>query len=124
MNHGRLEQVGTPREIYDAPATRFVAEFVGAANLLEGDTARRLADGAACALIRPERVRLGPEAGARAGGTVIDSQYFGSFVRLRVQLDAASLAVDLGGAGAPPPNGARVHLHWDASAIHRLDGNA
>jgi putative spermidine/putrescine transport system ATP-binding protein len=123
MNHGRLEQLGTPREIYDAPATRFVAEFVGAANLLEGEAARRLADGAACALIRPERIRLGPETGARAAGTVADSQYFGSFVRLRVQVEGASLAVDLGGAGAPPPNGTRVGLYWDAGAIHRIENN-
>ena len=121
MSHGRLEQVGTPREIYDTPATRFVAEFVGAANLLEGEAARRLADGAACALLRPERLRVGAEQGACAGGIVTDSQYFGSFVRLRVQVDGMSLAVDLGGAVAPPANGTRVHLHWDASAIHRLD---
>jgi putative spermidine/putrescine transport system ATP-binding protein len=124
MNHGRLEQVGTPREIYDAPATRFVAEFVGAANLLEGAAARDLADGAACALLRPERIRLGAEAGARAAGVVVDSQYFGAFVRLRVQVDSLILSVDLGAAaGAPLQGGARVHLHWDASAIHRLDGN-
>ena len=121
MNKGRLEQIGAPREIYDTPATRFVAEFVGAANLLEGDAARRLADGADCALLRPERIRLGAQSGARADGIVADSQYFGAFVRLRVQIGAASLAVDLGAAaGAAPPNGTRVHLHWDPSAIHRL----
>ena len=120
MNHGRLEQVGTPREIYDAPATRFVAEFVGAANLLDGELARRLADGASCALLRPERIRLGAEGGARAKGRVSDSQYFGSFVRLRVEVDAASLAVDLAAPATPPAPGAQVHLHWDAAAIHRL----
>ncbi len=121
MNRGRLEQVGTPQEVYETPATRFVAEFVGAANLLEGEVARRLADGAGCALLRPERIRLGVASGARASGVVADSQYFGSFVRLRVQVDATSLAVDLG-AGAPPPNGTQVHLHWDSSAVHRLEG--
>jgi len=122
MNRGRLEQVGAPREVYDAPATRFVAEFVGAANLLEGELARRLAEGASCALLRPERIRLGPERGARAAGTVTDSQYFGSFVRLRVQIESATIAVDLhASAGPPPPNGARVGLHWSAAAIHRIE---
>ena len=120
MNRGRLEQVGTPREIYDAPATRFVAEFVGAANLLDGELARRLADGASCALLRPERIRLGAASGARAQGRVSESQYFGSFVRLRVEVDAASLAVDVAAPGTPPAPGAQVHLHWDAAAIHRL----
>jgi putative spermidine/putrescine transport system ATP-binding protein len=122
MNQGRLEQVGAPREVYESPATRFVAEFVGAANLLEGDAARRLADGAECALLRPERIRLGAASGARAAGIVADSQYFGAFVRLRIQVESTSLAVDLGAAaGAPPRNGAHVNLHWDASAIHRLE---
>lgn len=122
MNKGRLEQVGTPREVYESPATRFVAEFVGAANLFEGHAMQHLTDGADCALLRPERIRLGAESGARAGGIVADSQYFGSFVRLRVDVTAASIAVDLAAAaGPPPPIGARVHLHWDASAIHRLE---
>jgi putative spermidine/putrescine transport system ATP-binding protein len=122
MNRGRLEQVGAPREVYESPATRFVAEFVGAANLLEGDAARRLADGCECALLRPERIRLGAASGARAAGIVADSQYFGAFVRLRIQVETTSLAVDLGAAaGAPPPNGTQVNLHWDASAIHRLE---
>ncbi len=123
MNRGRLEQVGTPREIYESPATRFVAEFVGAANLLEGDAARRYADGAACALLRPERIRLGSEAGARASGTVADRQYFGAFVRLRVELQSLQLAVDVPADGVVPEPGARVQLHWNAEAIRRLDGN-
>jgi putative spermidine/putrescine transport system ATP-binding protein len=121
MNKGRLEQVGTPRDIYDSPATRFVAEFVGAANLLEGNATRHLTDGAECALLRPERIRLGAESGARTSGVVADCQYFGSFMRLRVDVTAASIAVDLGAAAGPaPPIGTRVNLHWDASAIHRL----
>jgi hypothetical protein len=46
-------------------------------------------------------------------------------VRLRVQVDSVNLAVDLGAAtGAPPPNGARVFLHWDATAIHRIADGA
>jgi putrescine transport system ATP-binding protein len=47
MNHGRLVQVGTPREIYDGPATRFVADFVGSVNLFDGRLLER-ANGAWC----------------------------------------------------------------------------
>jgi ABC-type Fe3+/spermidine/putrescine transport system ATPase subunit len=36
LNHGRIEQIGTPEELYDAPATRFAAEFIGETNLIEG----------------------------------------------------------------------------------------
>ena len=41
MNHGRIEQIGSPEEVYDRPATEFVAEFLGASNLLPGTVSRR-----------------------------------------------------------------------------------
>ena len=118
FNQGRLEQVGTPRAVYDAPATRFVAQFVGAANVLDGDVAQGLA-GCAAAMLRPERLRLGPAAGARASGTVSEVQYFGAFTRLRVDIGGASLQADVAEASLPEP-GATVHLHWDDSAVHAL----
>ena len=63
FNKGRLEQVATPGDLYDTPATRFVAEFVGAANLLDGADAQALC-GHAQAMIRPERITL-PKCGSR-----------------------------------------------------------
>jgi putative spermidine/putrescine transport system ATP-binding protein len=122
FNAGRLEQVGTPQQVYDAPATRFVAHFVGAANVLDGADALRLT-GRASAMLRPERVRLGPQAGARASGTVHEVQYFGAFTRLKARCGAALLQADLahGGGDSPPAVGDRVHLHWDDSAVHPLD---
>lgn len=53
MHQGRLEQVGTPRELYDRPSSATVARFIGAANLLPA------ARGDGCRLLRPERLRLG-----------------------------------------------------------------
>jgi putative spermidine/putrescine transport system ATP-binding protein len=121
FNAGKLEQVGTPHAVYNAPRTRFVAQFVGAANVLEGDAARHLT-GLACAMLRPERIRLGDEAGAQASGTVTEAQYFGSFTRVRVRANGAQLQADLG-AGAPAcAVGDAVHLHWDAQAVHALEG--
>ncbi|HMM85491.1 ABC transporter ATP-binding protein [Azohydromonas sp.] len=121
---GRLEQVGTPQQVYDAPATRFVAQFVGAANVLDGDAAQRLT-GHAAAMLRPERIRVGDAAGARAGGTVTEVQYFGAFTRLRVALDGCTLQADLPEAPGrrAPEAGATVHLHWDAHAVHPLQGS-
>ena len=121
FNAGRLEQVGTPQQVYDAPATRFVAHFVGAANVLDGEAAQRLA-GCDSAMLRPERIRLGPEAGARASGTVREVQYFGAFTRLKVEAAALLLQADLAMAGGAslPASGERVHLHWDAGAVHAL----
>ncbi len=127
FNQGRLEQVGTPQQVYNAPATRFVAQFVGAANLLDGAAAQRLT-GHASALLRPERIRLGSREGARASGQVQEVQYFGAFTRLKVQTADALLQADLpelGGPGAADTMpGAQVHLHWDAQAVHALAGAA
>jgi putative spermidine/putrescine transport system ATP-binding protein len=122
FNQGRLEQVGTPHEVYNAPATRFVAMFVGAANVLDGDAARRLT-GQASAMLRPERIRLGEPSGARASGTVREVQYFGAFTRLKVDAAGAQLQADLPDAPGTrwPAQGEAVHLHWDASAVHALD---
>jgi putative spermidine/putrescine transport system ATP-binding protein len=100
-----------------------VAQFVGAANVLEGDAARVLC-GHANAMLRPERIRLGPAGDARASGTVHEVQYFGAFTRLKVALaaGAATLQVDLpeGPGLVAPAVGETVHLHWDERAVHAL----
>lgn len=121
FNRGRIEQIATPTDLYDRPATRFVAEFVGTANLLQGEDAARLT-GASAAMIRPERMRLGQAEGARASGTVADVQYFGSFWRVRVQRPGhTDLLADVGLGAAPvPSSGDTVHLHWDDQAVHAL----
>ena len=124
FNQGRLEQVGTPQAVYNTPATRFVAQFVGAANVLDGDAARRLT-GRPSAMLRPERIRLGAAAGARASGVVQEVQYFGSFTRVKVLASGVALQADLpdaGGLAAPEP-GVTVHLHWDEQAVHGLDAS-
>jgi putative spermidine/putrescine transport system ATP-binding protein len=125
FNQGRLEQVGTPHAVYNAPATRFVAQFVGAANVLDGDAAQRLA-GHAAAMLRPERIRLGAAADARAAGTVREVQYFGAFTRVKVDAQGVTLQADLpenAGTRAPAV-GEQAHLHWDASAVHALGAAA
>ena len=119
FNQGRLEQVATPQEVYDTPATRFVAQFVGAANVLEGAVAQRLT-GQASAMLRPERIALGSAAHSRASGSVGEVQYFGSFTRLRVDLGDAQLQADLPAGAAAPAAGQPVHLHWDDGAVHAL----
>ncbi len=124
FNHGRLEQIGSPREIYERPATRFVAQFVGAANLIDGEIARRYAGGAPCALLRPERIEFGAPQGALASGRVVQVQYFGAFSRVSVDCSAMTLAVDRPASSAPVEPGAQVHLHWRDDAVHPVRGDA
>ena len=125
FNNGRLEQVGTPQAIYNTPSTRFVADFVGSANVFDGERAQRIA-AAASVMLRPERIRLGAPEGARLSGAVLDAQYFGSFSRVRVDWAGEPVAVDLNPQLVPdlPQAGQTVHLHWDADAVHALQGAA
>jgi len=89
FNHGRLEQVGTPFELYEQPASAFVAGFVGVSNLL-----RR---GGRTLVVRPERVVLSDAAAGGAAaerGVVRTATYLGMFTRYGVELaDGTSLAV-------------------------------
>lgn len=107
MNNGRFEQIGTPEELYEQPANRFVAGFIGESNFLEGDVARiedRLAEiktakglivqvkpkpgiqvGQPVTLaIRPEKIRIGSPTGQpvnRFQGTVDNVVYLGEIVK-------------------------------------------
>ncbi len=121
FNNGRLEQVAAPQAIYNQPATRFVAEFVGAANVFDGDSARSLA-GIDSVMLRPERIRLVRAGEGRISGTVVDAQYFGSFSRLRVDWAGEMLAVDLSPERHPelPAVGASIDLQWAPDAVHPL----
>jgi putative spermidine/putrescine transport system ATP-binding protein len=128
FDQGRIQQVGTPAEVYAKPATRFVAQFVGSSNVLPPDLARAMGGPAAWASLRPESLRLTAPEGAAVTGTVRAARYLGSATRLVVDLaeggDAAGIAV-LVPAGQPvPAPGARVGLAWDASALHPLEGAA
>ncbi|RZL91051.1 MAG: ABC transporter ATP-binding protein [Variovorax sp.] len=120
FNKGRIEQIATPTMLYREPATRFVAEFVGAANVLNGVSARALT-GHESAMIRPELIRLGMEVGARTHGTVAEAQYFGAFWRLRIASPVgAQLLADVSAAERVPEVGQRAYLHWDDGAVHAL----
>jgi putative spermidine/putrescine transport system ATP-binding protein len=93
FNEGRIEQVGSPAEVYERPATAFVAGFVGTSNVLEGEVARRLVGDPSPFTVRPEKIRI-LEAGAKAAagdvvvdGRVIDVAYVGAFTRYAVALN-------------------------------------
>ncbi|HET6818341.1 MAG TPA: ABC transporter ATP-binding protein [Mycobacteriales bacterium] len=130
FNEGRIEQVGTPAEIYEQPSTGFVAEFIGTSNLVEGDAARQLFGDAARASLRPERLRVLPTGEApRAGehtaeGQVVDVVYAGATTRSVVSLDAGPIFVVVepaaGAAGESTRRGDRVRLAWDPASVYRL----
>jgi spermidine/putrescine transport system ATP-binding protein len=87
MNAGICEQTGAPRAIYDKPASRFVASFIGENNVLEQD--------GMCFAVRPEHVRLYRSAeaapdGSRGVGTIEDIADIGSLLKVHIRADAGS----------------------------------
>ncbi|MET9083886.1 ABC transporter ATP-binding protein [Streptomyces sp. NPDC004237] len=125
FHQGRIEQVGTPAEIYERPATSFVASFVGTSNLLTGDTARRVLGADGTHSIRPEKIRVIDEADdadapeeATAVGTVAEVVYLGDATRFLVDLDgggrltALQQNLDTSAEDVAAYRGTRVRLRW------------
>ena len=129
MNSGRLEQVGAASEVYESPATRFVAEFVGSSNVIEGAAAQDLLGSPRTASVRPEKVRIGtadsPADGVRADGTVRELVYAGSETRVVVDADAGvtltALLLNAVDADSGLERGSRVTLSWRPDATRFLD---
>jgi putative spermidine/putrescine transport system ATP-binding protein len=102
FNEGRIEQVGAPAEVYDRPASEFVAGFVGTSNIVD-DGGRRLC-------IRPERISLGN--GGRPA-TVDDVVFVGAFTRYLVLTDRGErLTVVRQSDGRTLGRGERVGIAW------------
>jgi putative spermidine/putrescine transport system ATP-binding protein len=99
FNHGRIEQVGSAADVYERPATAFVAGFVGTSNLLSGSVARSVLGLEGTYTVRPEKIHLGePQdaAGAdeaSAEGRIAEVIYLGSDTRYIVELDAGGSLV-------------------------------
>jgi putative spermidine/putrescine transport system ATP-binding protein len=96
FNAGRLEQVGTPEELYERPATPFVAGFVGTSNLIEGDLAQSVLGAPGRYTVRPEKITIAaPDAVMRSDeysalGTVREVVYLGAQTRYVVSVASGS----------------------------------
>ena len=140
MNAGRVEQVGTPVEIYDRPQTRFVADFIGDTNIFRGQCvtldnavgiavgnglvlalpeAAAVADSASLSVaLRPEKIRLSPgaarlaiTAGTSANGTVESTNFLGGAVLYRIMFDGGQLVL------VQQPNAGADRLHAPGSQV-------
>jgi putative spermidine/putrescine transport system ATP-binding protein len=147
MNHGRLAQVGSPRDLYEHPVNRFVASFLGEANLFdltevspEGNGARALTregfvltsamapnGSAQCACVRPESIAISGDpvdADNHLEGRVVDATYTAGSLRYRIEI-----APDLVLTKRTPSVrgealmeiGATVHVHWRAEDTLLVD---
>jgi putative spermidine/putrescine transport system ATP-binding protein len=140
FNNGRIEQVGSPRDVYERPATAFVAGFVGTSNLLQGQAARELVGKDGVFSVRPEKIRVSV-AGDRATdetdgeisapGRVREVVYVGAATRYVVRLDAGSELVavrqnddthEITG-GESVQRDAAVRLVWRKEHVYEVGGS-
>jgi ABC-type Fe3+/spermidine/putrescine transport system ATPase subunit len=123
MDRGRIVQVGDPHEIYEHPRTRFVADFIGIANILP------IAGGGAWLALRPEKIGLfanPPDTDRAEPGRIVEVAYEGDRSLYRVALDdGTTLMVATTNVARHPrepwPRGQDVWLGWSADAGQRLE---
>jgi spermidine/putrescine transport system ATP-binding protein len=135
MSAGRLEQLGTPEELYERPASRFVADFIGSTNLLSGiveaDGRIRLTSGERCRAahdglqpgqsvelsLRPEAIELVPaEAEGAIAGTVEQAAYLGNTMSYQVRTNGGlAMSVQATRSGIRLPVGSAVAVTWSPS---------
>lgn len=143
MNSGRIEQAGTPTELYERPATAFVAGFLGVSNLLSGTVTGpgkvRLDDGTEVTVpeqaldgrrgsvaigIRPEKIRPDSAEPNLLAGTVAESAYIGVSTQYIVETPAGSVTLyvqnDRTGAQGMAP-GHRLSLSWSPESTFVVD---
>ncbi|WP_159998099.1 ABC transporter ATP-binding protein [Roseomonas sp. 18066] len=142
MDKGRIQQIGRPGDLYARPASRFVADFLGESNLLEGRAGQGVAqlpgfgavplpgaaaqpDGPVTLLLRPEALRVEAAAAplpCRATGTVLETVFLGQSAKLRLRVEggAEMLArLPLRPSDPPPPaEGVVVTLGFAPEDLH------
>ncbi len=131
FNQGRIEQLGSPAELYERPATRFVASFIGQTNLIEGSLAERCTGETALFALRPEHIQIGlpgegiPDGYCRLTGQICDTAYLGVSIRYQVCVSGSeakllALQPNPGMNSRLLPEGTEVTLSWGSDRMHRI----
>jgi putative spermidine/putrescine transport system ATP-binding protein len=118
FNEGRIAQIGTPQEVYDRPATRFVADFVGSSNVLPPELTRALGGPAEWSSLRPEATRLA--ATGPITGTVKALRYVGSGTRVVLDANGTDIAAMVPAGQPVPAEGAATAIDFDRKALHLM----
>jgi len=141
MNSGRIEQVGTPSELYETPRTAFVAGFLGISNLLEGEVLGegtvKLSDGTIVRVppaaltragivqigVRPEKIRIGGGEENTLSGVVTESAYIGVSTQYILDTPAGPVTVYVQNdrPGGQVATGARLTLSWSPESTFVVD---
>jgi spermidine/putrescine transport system ATP-binding protein len=145
MSHGRIEQLGVPDELYERPATAFVAGFLGVSNLLYGRvtgpgtvaldaggevhaTAEALAgrSGRVAVGVRPEKIRLGPGEANQLAGRIAETAYVGVATQYVVETASGAVHVyvqNTQAAARPAARGDEVTLSFSPEVVFVVDAS-
>ncbi len=125
LNHGRIVQSGTPQEIYERPATRFVADFVGSSNVLPPDFVQRWSGQHRWASLRPEAIRVGSTvAGEGVPARLVSTNYLGATTKLLLDAEGLRLHATVPAGAALPEPGEEVTLTFNREHLHLMEEGA
>ena len=134
FSQGKIEQIGTPSEVYEKPASPFVAGFVGTSNLISGEIAKHITGSEQMFSIRPEKIHLGTEGSVlhegmvSIDGTVRDVVYLGLFTRYLVEIEGGNDLVVVEqnlkttSMEVLLARGKKVRLQWQKDHMSRVGG--
>lgn len=123
FNDGKVQQIGSPEEIYKRPNTRFVADFVGSSNVLTPDFVYWIVGEKRWASLRPEAIHVmaAGTGASRMTGTIMSRSYLGPVIRLLIDLNGTKLHAAVPSNEAVPAEGALVTLGFAKDAIHLME---
>jgi putative spermidine/putrescine transport system ATP-binding protein len=134
FNHGLVEQVGTPSEVYENPRNAFVAGFVGTSNVMSGPLAERIMGSTSPFTVRPEKISIDeptgpvPDGMVAVDGTVAEAVYLGMYTKYRVDVGGAIVEVAAQNTAADHSDAQRqlgrsVRLTWTMDSCRPLEEN-
>jgi putative spermidine/putrescine transport system ATP-binding protein len=123
FNDGRIQQLGTPEEVYKQPRTRFVADFVGSSNILPPEFVAQLGAVPQFASLRPEAISLGYSGNGKLvlDGTVLSRSFLGAANRVLVIVNGTRINVMSPAATSIPAEGDPVKLSFDRADLHLME---
>ncbi|MBN9139051.1 ABC transporter ATP-binding protein [Phyllobacterium sp.] len=123
FNEGRIQQLGTPEDVYKRPKTRFVADFVGSSNILQPEFVTQLGAGPQLASLRPEAIELtGKKDGQLSlSGIVLSRSFLGASNRITVDVSGTKLHVTSPAASPVPEEGSKVTLSFAPADLHLME---
>ena len=126
FNDGRIVQVGTPRDVYETPRTRFVADFVGGSNIVPPALAIRFGAPERLFSLRPEKVRVVaqdnvPQDWLSADAEIVSIQYQGAVRRVQARVSDSILLATVPSSGDEFAAGDKVTVAFENHALHPMD---